>query len=226
MVNPTTDTVRIIMVEDYKLVRFALKTILNDAPDLVLVNEYTSAEEALADFETANPHVILMDLGLPGMSGIEATKRFKAQYPDCKVLILSSHGDRNEVIATLSAGANGYCLKDTTSEKLVSAIRHVADGIAWFDPAIADIILDIFNTPHNALMPDRPVGEGQATSHLSQREHEVLAGIVQGKNNTQIAEDLCISIHTVKIHVSSILSKLAVNDRVQAAVIAVKDGIC
>jgi DNA-binding NarL/FixJ family response regulator len=173
--------------------------------------------------------VVLMDLGLPGMSGIEATQRIKSRYPQTKVIIYSSHDQEREVTAALGAGANAYCVKDSPASNLVETVKMVAEGAAWLDPAIADIALKIFQHSYKptdtSVDPEPKRPEATPSPQLTEREMEVLKLLVEGKSNTEIAKSLIISVHTAKTHVCNILQKLAVHDRVQAAVKAIQSGL-
>ena len=165
-----------------------------------------------------------MDLGLPGMNGIEATGRIKQENSDMKVIILTSHERDEEVLAALGSGANAYCLKDIEPNALVNVIKEVAKGACWLDPVIAKVALKLFPKPENIrVSSSNQLSDGRG--QLTERELEVLRLLVKGKSNTEIAKDLIVSVHTAKAHVCSILQKLCVDDRVQAAVKAVKENI-
>lgn len=218
--SPPTD-IRLVLVEDYSLVRVALATHLNSIAGLSVVGEAATAEQGISQIKQLVPHVVLMDLGLPGMNGVEATRVVKQIQPNIKVIILTSHDDQESVIAALASGANAYCLKDIAAERLVEVIRTVMEGAAWLDQGVAQIALAMFSSES---MRARPESRPPITP-LGEREKEVLRLLAQGKNNTEIGNELYISVHTVKTHVSSILQKLAVSDRVQAAVKAIQDRI-
>ena len=221
---------RVIIVEDYKLVRVGLLSVLNNDEQLEVVGEAETGEEGVDMVKRLRPDVVLMDLGLPGMDGVEATQQIKAYDPSIQVVILTSHENEEEVLAALGAGANAYCLKDIPSSRLIEVIKSVHEGAAWLDPAIAGVALTLFQQKTPAQM----AGAGHASGHydstgtigeLSEREHKVLSLLVSGKSNSEIADQLHVSVHTVKVQVSNILHKLSVNDRVQAAVKAIKEGI-
>ena len=216
--------VSVIIVEDYKLTRMGLKSSLEEFDGISVVGESEDAEKGLLLINRLKPDVILMDLGLPGMNGIEATTRIKMENPDLKVIILTSHERDEEVLAALGSGANAYCLKDIEPNALVNVIKEVAKGACWLDPVIAKVALKLFPKPENIrLSASNKLQDGR--SQLTERELEVLRLLVQGKSNTEIAKDLIVSVHTAKAHVCSILQKLCVDDRVQAAVKAVKENI-
>lgn len=216
--------VRLVIIEDYKLTRVGLKSTLNEYSHIDVVGEAEDAVEGIKVIQKLQPDVVLMDLGLPGMNGLEATIKLKEISPSTKVIILTSHERSEEVIAALGAGANAYCLKDISPETLSEVIRNVAEGACWVDPAVASAALNFFPKPENVtLMSTTEVQDARA--QLTERELEVLKHLVKGKSNTEIAKELIVSVHTAKAHVCSILQKLCVDDRVQAAVKAIKENI-
>lgn len=216
--------VRLVIVEDYKLTRVGLKSTLNEYSHINVVGECEDAIEGISVIEKLKPDVVLMDLGLPGMNGLEATIKLKEICPKTKVIILTSHERGEEVIAALGAGANAYCLKDITPETLSEVIKNVAQGACWVDPKVSSVALNFFPKPENVtLMNTTEVQDARA--QLTERELEVLKHLVKGKSNTEIAKELIVSVHTAKAHVCSILQKLCVDDRVQAAVKAIKENI-
>lgn len=216
--------IKVVIVEDFKLTRVGLRCALNENEDLKVVAEAEDAFEGLKLIEREKPDVILMDLGLPGMNGIEATVKVKEMMPQVKVIALTSHDREEEVIAALSSGATAYCLKDIDPEKLANVVRDVADGVCWIDPMVSQMALNSFPKVENiGFLPGKSQSEGRVP--LTEREYEVLKHLVAGKSNTEIAKELIVSVHTAKAHVCSILQKMCVNDRVQAAVKAVKEGM-
>ncbi len=218
------DTIKIAIVEDFKLTRVGLRCALNANEDMTVVAEAEDATEGLTLIERTKPHVVLMDLGLPGINGIEATVKLKEMLPDIKVIALTSHDRAEEVVAALSSGANAYCLKDIDPQKLAEVVRDVATGVCWIDPVVAHLALGSLPKSDNvAFLPGKSQSEGRVP--LTEREFEVLKHLVSGKSNTEIAKELIVSVHTAKAHVCSILQKMCVNDRVQAAVKAVKEGM-
>ncbi len=219
-----TKLVRVVIVEDYKLTRVGLRSFLNEDQNIDVIGEAEDGEKGLSIVRRLKPDVVLMDLGLPGMNGIEATQQIKAFDDTIKVIVLTSHERDEEVIAALGSGANAYCLKDIDPGRLAEVIKAVADGAAWLDPAIAATALRLFPRPDSTALgvTKDPL---DARAQLTERELEVLRLLVEGKSNTEIAKDLIVSVHTAKAHVCSILQKLYVNDRVQAAVKAIKEGI-
>ncbi len=216
--------IKVAIIEDFKLTRVGLRCALNENKDLKVVAEAEDAIEGLKLIEREKPDVILMDLGLPGMNGIEATIKVRELYPEMKIIALTSHDRQEEVIAALSSGASAYCLKDIDPTKLADVVRDVAEGACWIDPLVSQMALSSFPKVENiGFLPGKSQSEGRVP--LTEREYEVLKHLVSGKSNTEIAKELIVSVHTAKAHVCSILQKMCVNDRVQAAVKAVKEGM-
>lgn len=214
----------VIIVEDFKLTRVGLRCALNSNKDINVIAECDNALTGLEMIEKYKPDVVLMDLGLPEMNGIEATIKVKEILPNTKIIALTSHDREEEVIAALASGAHGYCLKDIDPVKLADVVRDVANGVCWIDPQVAQIALNAFPKPENtSLLPSKTGAVGRVP--LTERECEVLKHLVMGKSNTEIAKELIVSVHTAKAHVCSILQKMCVNDRVQAAVKAVREGL-
>lgn len=216
--------VSVVIVEDYKLTRVGLRSTLNEYSHINVIGEAEDAVEGIKIIEKLNPDVVLMDLGLPGMNGLEATIKLKETCPNTKIIILTSHERNEEVIAALGAGANAYCLKDITPETLSTVIKNVAMGAFWVDAGVSSAALNFFPKPENVTLMS-PSEVKDARSQLTERELEVLKHLVKGKSNTEIAKELIVSVHTAKAHVCSILQKLCVDDRVQAAVKAIKENI-
>lgn len=224
VVETEKQTISVIIIEDFKLTRVGLRCALNANEDIQVVAESETATEGLELIKKYNPDIVLMDLGLAGMNGIEATVKVKEMNKDIKVIALTSHDREEEVIAALSSGAMAYCLKDIDPAKLADVIRDVKNGVCWLDPLIARKALDAFPKQETiGILKDKSSEEGRVP--LTDREYEVLKHLVDGKSNTEIAKELIVSVHTAKAHVCSILQKMCVNDRVQAAVKAVKEGL-
>ena len=222
--NTINKDVRVIIVEDYKLTRVGLKFALNEIENINVIAEAQNAEIGLELIKKEQPDVVLMDLGLPGINGLEATSKVKSISPNTKIIILTSHDREEEVIASLGSGASGYCLKDIDPITLSGVIKNVAKGACWLDSNVAHLALKFFPKPENTEIMQNSHNQDTKT-RLTERENEVLKLLVQGKSNTQIAQELIVSVHTAKAHVCSILQKLCVDDRVQAAVKAIKEGI-
>jgi len=212
------------IVEDYVLIRKSLIHVINKSTDFVVLGDFETAEEFLDKFKETPSDVVIMDLGLPGINGLKATKEIKEICPDTKVIILTSHENDDEVLAALAMGANAYCLKEIESYMIHSIIKDVYKGALWLHPQVADIPQSIAPKPYSMDL-DKLYTNTNCELNLTEREKEVLKLIVEGKTNTEIAEIISISTHTAKAHVGNILSKLAVDDRVQAAVKAVRTKI-
>ena len=229
VVETEKQTISVIIIEDFKLTRVGLRCALNANEDINVVAESENAADGLELIKKHVPDIVLMDLGLAGMNGIEATVKVKEinkdiKDKDIKVIALTSHDREEEVIAALSSGAMAYCLKDIDPAKLADVIRDVNNGVCWLDPVIARKALDAFPKQETVgILKDKTTEEGRIP--LTDREFEVLKHLVDGKSNTEIAKELIVSVHTAKAHVCSILQKMCVNDRVQAAVKAVKEGL-
>ena len=207
----------ILIVEDHELTRFGLKTAFEGVDFVGELYEAESAEKALEIFNDHPIDVVIMDLGLPVMNGIDATKRIRSSNKDVKVIILTSHNDEKEVLNSLRAGANAYCSKEINPQRLIQVVQSVADGAAWFDPSIAHIVLKATT--------NSPVIDSENNSKaydLTSRETQILKLMTEGYSNMEIAQILVISINTTKAHVANILQKLEVDDRQQAALKALK----
>ena len=207
------DKISAYIVEDYMLARITFEQALNQYDDIEIKGSFESGEDCIEALEKELVDIVVMDIGLPYMTGIEATKIIKERFPSVKVIMLTSHDKQDEIISSFASGANGYALKDISINKLHDAIETVAAGSLWVAPQIANVIQKLFfnldPTPKHDF-------------NLTEREKEVLRLLTQGLSNTEIASQIVVSTHTVKAHVANILSKLSVSDRVQAAVKAVK----
>ncbi len=212
--------INILIVEDHELTRFGLKTTFEGVDYIENIYEAESAERALEIFNDNQIDVVIMDLGLPGMNGIEATRKLRDTNKDVKVIILTSHNDEKEVLNSLKAGANAYCSKEINPQRLVTVVQSVADGAAWFDPSIAHIVLKA-STSSRRFDTDASGKDYDLTT----REKQILKLMTEGYSNMEIAQLLVISINTTKAHVASILQKLEVDDRLQAALKALKNNI-
>ncbi len=223
--RPTeTKPITVVIVEDYKLTRVGLTAALNEYEHIQVIGEADDGIEGVKVVTELKPDVVLMDLGLAGLNGIEATQKIIENSPNTSVIALTSHDREEEVMATLGAGAKGYCLKDIDPATLAGVIKNVAKGACWLDPGIAKWALNQFPRPKDpSLMAQGVFTDSRA--QLTERELEVLRLLVAGKSNTEIANELIVSVHTAKAHVCSILQKLCVDDRVQAAVKAIKENI-
>ena len=210
-------TQNILIVEDHELTRFGLKTTFEGVDYVGTSYEADSAESAIEIFKNNTRDVVIMDLGLPKMNGIEATKYIKSINNEVKVIILTSHNDEKEVLNSLKAGANAYCSKEINPQRLIQVVQSVADGAAWFDPSIAHIVLKA-----SANSPNFDTENNSKDYDLTTREAQILKLMTEGYSNMEIAQILVISINTTKAHVANILQKLEVDDRLQAALKALK----
>lgn len=210
----------ILIVEDHELTRFGLKTAFESCDFVENIFEAESAETAFEIIAKNEINLIIMDLGLPGIDGIEATQKIKSNNNEIKIVILTSHNDEQEVFNSLKAGANAYCSKEINPKRLVQVVSSVLDGAAWFDPSISHIVLEAAKKSgtETTSKPERDYG-------LTSREAQILKLITEGCSNIEIANTLFVSINTTKAHVASILQKLEVDDRLQAALKALKERL-
>ena len=216
-------SIKILLVEDQKLMRIGIKSLFNDYPEMEIIGEASTAKEAIEKAKLIKPDIILMDLGLPDFNGIEASKQI-LEHNNTKIIILTSHITEEEVTSSLQAGANAYVIKDTPTEYLMNVIKMVKTGAMWLDPQVVPFIKD----KNCGIIPSRQLSRAvfkERHSNLTQREYEVLKLIVDGQSNSDIAKTLTISEHTAKAHVCNIIQKLVVDDRTQAAVKALKEGL-
>lgn len=216
--------VKVLIVEDHKLMRVGLKSLFEDYPDIIIIGEAQSSKEALEKIRMSKPDVVLMDIGLPDINGIETTKKILEQFEGVKVIMLTSHISEQEVMDSLAAGANAYVMKDINTEILMMVIKTVKDGALWLDPKVVPIIRE----KNSGIIPQRQLSRANFKaqhSNLTEREYEVLKLVVDGKSNNEIAQALTISEHTAKAHVCNIIQKMLVDDRTQAAVKALKEGL-
>jgi DNA-binding NarL/FixJ family response regulator len=212
------DTVRVLIADDHPLFREGMHGRLDRVSDIAVVGEAASGEEAVELAKELEPHVVLMDIKMPGLNGIEATREILRASPRVGVLMLTMFEDDDSLFAAMRAGAKGYLLKDSGGEGVVNAIRAVTSGEAVFGPGVAERIIGFFSVPRSAA-PQRAFPE------LTEREEGVLSLVAQGKSNQEIARQLFVSLKTVRNHVSHILLKLQVADRAQAVIRARDAGM-
>jgi NarL family two-component system response regulator YdfI len=205
--------IRVLIADDHLVVREGLRTILEVAGDIDLVGEATDGTEAVRLAGELAPDVVLMDLRMPNMDGIEAIRQIKARYPDLEVVILTTYDDDQDIVQGLRAGARGYLLKDSGREALFDAIRAAARGESLLPSAVIDKVVAHLTDPRAV-----------RTESLSDREQEVLNFLAQGAANKEIAHHLHITERTVKAHVTSIFNKLGVNSRAEAVAVAMRHG--
>ena len=210
--------IRVLVADDHRLFRDGLRALLNSAEDLELVGEAGDGEEVVAQAAAVQPDVILMDLQLPGLNGVEATRRILRSQPSVNVLVLTMFEDTDTVLAAMRAGARGYILKDTDEEALLRSVRAVASGEALFGPGVAERLM-------RYLAEATPSAERAAFPELTDREREVLWLLAQGLSNQEVAQRMGISLKTARNHVSNILGRLQVADRTEAVARARAAGL-
>jgi DNA-binding NarL/FixJ family response regulator len=272
MAEQTSDasapSINVLLVEDHQLTRLGLKVALHRTKDIHVIGEASNGQEAVTMAEKLKPDVILMDVGMPVMDGIQAASQIVSRDPSMKIIMLTQHDNDADIMASLAAGASGYCLKDVEPDRLYTAIRSVSTGDVWLDSAVASRVLKHYSA--NAALASVPLDSAPAAvsaSHdgsnndahslyvnsghsagdqdlkenhdkgtetgmdrpapesLSPRELEVIKLIVDGLSNQEISDKLVVSLATTKTHVRNILNKLAVDDRTQAAVHAMRRGL-
>ncbi len=222
------DGIKVLLVEDHTMVRLGLSLVFENSKDINLIGEAENGKKGVELALKLNPDVVLMDIGLPEMDGIQATSLIKKSNPNIKVLIFTSRESEDDVFDSLSAGADGYIMKGANEEQMISAIKAVAEGTAWLDPAIARLVLSSVKRQTSTSSDNNISSVNKNAKNvygLTDREIEVLALIVEGLNNSQIAKRLVITLSTAKAHVHSILQKLYVTNRTQATIQAVKEGL-
>jgi NarL family two-component system response regulator LiaR len=209
-------TIRVFVAEDHAIVRKGVCALLTLEPGIEVVGEASNGQEAVRGIESSQPDVILMDLVMPEMDGIEAIRQVMARQPEARILVLTSFATDDKVFPAIKAGALGYLLKDSEPREVVDAIRQVHRGESSLHPRIARKLMQELSRP-----PDQP----PTPDPLSEREMEVLRPVAQGKSNRDIADDLTITEGTVRVHVSSILGKLHLASRTQATLYALREGL-
>ncbi|MBP7862873.1 response regulator transcription factor [bacterium] len=243
--------IKIFIVDDHEIVRTGLKLLLAQWSNLSVVGEASSGKEVLDLAEVTSADMVLMDVAMPVMDGVEATHRLLTKHRNIKVIMLTSKGDEGTILASLSSGASGYCLKDVKPQRLYNGMQCVLKGDLWLDSEVASVIIrsfpknanrmsetpatSIFQPPLDNLALPKPKEivpapvKGnlrlQSAEFLSTRELEVLALIVDGLSNQAIADKLVISIDTVKTHIRHIMEKMSVSDRTQAAIKAIRNNL-
>jgi DNA-binding NarL/FixJ family response regulator len=217
--NP--NPIRICLVDDQRLMRDGLRTLLELEDDLKVIGEAEDGLSGVQVVEQLRPDVVLMDIRMPGIDGVEATRRIRSRWPEARVVILTTFDDDATIFEGLRAGALGYLLKDVSGEELAEAVRKVAQGGALIEPSVARKVLAEFSR----LSPAEATSPARLPEPLSAREQEILAGLARGLTNKEIALRLNLTEGTVKNYVTTILQKLGVQDRTQAALRAREMGI-
>lgn len=228
-----TEKIRVLIADDQALIRTGIQTLLARKPDIELVGQAADGAQTLELAATLDPDVILMDIRMPVLDGVEATRRLTAQGSRAAVIILTTFNDDENVFAAIAAGARGYLLKDVDHRVLADAIRTVAAGQALITPEVTAQVLREFNrraaaptpAPSPTPTPPPPPRHAERLALLTEREREILAMLGQGLSNQEIGEHLAISIGTTKNHISSILAKIDARDRTQAAIFAREAGL-
>lgn len=207
--------VQILIVEDDPLIQLGLQQYLEEFIQFKIVGQAADGYRGIEKAQNLKPDLIIMDIGLPKLDGIAATQKIKLISPEIKILMLTSHNTETEMMAALASGADAYCIKGTSMTGLLTAIAAAQEGAIYLDPQIA----------RKAVQCLQPIAKKKNNTTLSQRELEVLELIVAGNSNPEIARQLYLSLSTVKTHIRSIMNKLTVSDRVQAAVVALRSGL-
>lgn len=222
--NVINKKIRVILIEDHKLMRVGLKSLFEKFDDISVITEAENGKEGIEKVKVHNPDVVIIDVGLGDISGVEVAKRILANNSGTKIIMLTSHLSADIVIESFKAGVNAYVLKDINSDMLAMVLRSINDGAIWIDPKAVPIIRE----QNCGIIPAKVKNRAnfKAThANLTEREYEVLKLVVDGKSNYEIAQILKISEHTSKAHVCNIIQKLVVDDRTQAAVKAIKEGL-
>ena len=212
-------TIRVLLVDDQAMIRVGIRMIIESTDDLVVVGEAGDGEQAIIQARAARPDVILMDVQMPILDGIEATKRLRSEQISAHIIVLTTFERDDYLFGALAAGASGFLLKNSPPEELLRAIRTVASGDALLDPAVTRRVIERIGTRLTS-------SDGaSAIDDLSDREREVFLWLARGKSNAQIANALFLGEATVKTHVSNVLAKLGLRDRVQAVIFAYEHGV-
>ena len=219
----------VLIINNHALTRFGLKTAIQSKENIYNILEAETGEQGIHISKCLKPEIVLTDMELPGINGIEAARQIKSIDENIKIIILTTHNDEDVVLDAICAGAQAYCYKHITPSKLLQIIEFIKDGAVWFDPEIAGNVLNILiqkrNDSKTQVLEAKFYDKNNEKIKLTEREYDVLKLIADGYNNAEISEKLYISIHTAKAHVCNILHKLSVDDRTQAAIKALKDGI-
>ena len=214
--------IRVLLVDDHAMVRRGMRDFLSLHDDIEVVGEAADGSDAVERADELQPDIVVMDLMMPNLDGIEATARIKAAHPDLEVIALTSFIEEARVVAAIEAGASGFLLKDAEADELAAAIRAAAAGEVHLDPAVAGIVA---RRMRDGGRGNGGAGQGEGIASLTARERDVLIRVAQGLPNRQIAADLGITERTARTHVSNILAKLGLASRTQAALLAVQHGL-
>lgn len=227
----TNKELRLLLAEDHEWARVGLSMSIEAKSAYKIVAEAENGQLALGYVREFQPDIVLLDIEMPVMDGLTAAKIIREEFPDIKVVMLTSHADESNIAAALACGANAYCMKDIKIERLVQVLEMVAEGATWYDPGINKALMHLLMekvSPSDLEAQKSSLEErivSKQLSGLTERELDVLELIVQGKSNKDIADTLNITIHTVKIHVGNIIQKMGVEDRTQAAIKALQQRL-
>ena len=211
--------IRIVLADDHKLMRSGLRVLLEQQPDLTVMGEASDGREAVALVASQRPDVLVMDIGMPSLNGIEAAAQITQSNPEAAIVMLSMHSDESYVLRALKAGAKGYLLKDSAEADLIRAVRAVAEGKSFFSPAVSRVLLDDYVRKLNRSGTEDPY------ELLTPREREVLQLVAEGKSNKEVAQLLNLSVYTVETHRSNIMEKLNLHGVPELILYAVRKGI-
>lgn len=217
-------SITVLVADDHTIVRRGLVSLLSLADDIEVVGEASDGKVAIAQALELDPDVVLMDISMPVLNGLEATRRLKKEAPHIKVLVLSAHDNEEYVLQVIRSGANGYLLKNSSADDLYSAIRSVHTGHAFFSPTVSKIILDTYIKSTDSADP-ASTGAGMPDSRLTPREREILQLIAEGWTHQGVAEHLHISTRTVDTHCNNIMKKLDIHESAGLVTYAIKNGI-
>ncbi|MDY7003624.1 MAG: response regulator transcription factor [Cyanobacteriota bacterium] len=209
--------IRILIVDDDPMMQLGLEQVLGDRNNIEIVGLADNGKLGVAEAIEKKPDLVVMDIAMPELDGIAATQQIKEKLPGTRVVVLTSHDSQQEVMGALSSGADAYCVKGASVERLISAITAAIDGATYLDPQVGRMVIQHLQ-PASPAVPEN-------SANLSSRELDVLKLLVEGKTNNEIAKDLFLSPNTIKTHVKGIMNKLAVDDRVKAAVVALRTGL-
>jgi DNA-binding NarL/FixJ family response regulator len=213
------ETLKIVLAEDHTILREGLRALLSSDPTVEIIGEAQNGREAVRCIEKLEPDLVLMDLSMPRMSGMDAIREIKKRYPEIKIIALTVHKTEEYLLTTLKAGADGYVLKDATHEELVMAIKNVMGGKSYLSPGVSEKVIEGYLDGRESSRTSSP------WETLSQREREVLKLIAEGFKNKEIAGDLCISLKTVEKHRANLMKKLDLHNAAALTVYAVQKGL-
>lgn len=216
--------ITLLLAEDHKLIRVGIKTLFDETPGFKVIAEAENGKQTINLAVSYNPDIILLDIGLPDINGIKVIQELQEKNIKSKIIVLSSSLEEDTILKCLALGVFAYVIKDINTDILINIVKSVNEGAMWLDPKIVPLL----RSKNERVIPQKQLKRSEFRelhSNLTQREYEVLKLLVDGKSNSDISKELCISEHTAKAHVCSIIQKLVVDDRTQAAVKALKEGL-